>query len=1459
MSAKNILGLDLGANSIGWALVRRDEENEQENKILLCGSRILPTDAKMLDKFETGATTSQTHDRTQKRGVRRLYERHKLRRSRLCKVLNLLGWLPKHYAEHLDEHGNMTSEVKFDTTDDKQYIFGEAFEEMCNDFGGRTVSHDWTIYYLRRKALRERLTPTELAFVLLNFNTKRGYNQTRSTSEDESKEEATKEIVSVKVVSTKATGKSGDKTNYTITLENGGEVSYKSAKPIEDWVGQTKEFICETQFDADGNIKIGKDGKEIVRYKYPEDDDWTAKKLKTENEIETKGETVGEHIYNLLKKGGDEVKIIGEKVQTIDRRFYREELRKILTKQEEFVGELTDEGVYERCVEALYPNNETRRRVLLQRRNEGLKEILMDDIIFYQRPLKSKKSLIADCPIIKGKKVMSKSNPIFQEYRLWGFVNNIDYESKDEKGKLTREVRSKLFERLTRKKKVKKEEVENMLWEITEGRKKKKSDNLKKVNLVEGKEYPCYETRTQIANALIKGGMAKESAWEWIETNVECEMKIWHILYSVMDTEECRKAFTKMVANDETLREADNKMKKGESESAIADALARSAAFKSDYASYSEAAVKRLLPLMRSGETWKWENMDEKTRDRCEKIMTGEVDDTIDERTREKLSGMKTEEDFAGLQQWLASYAAFGKHSEAKNAEMWTSPQDINKYINKFKQHSLRNPIVEMVIMETMRVVRDLWQKMREKDMGEIDEIHLEMAREMNKTAAERKMISEQNVMRENENEAIRKLLREFANDAEMKEVRPNSPIQQMKLKLVVEGAFEHAYINTNKDDKEAIDEIKEMQSKLYKGDIGSSDIKKYRLWLEQHYCSPYTGRNIELSRLFTTDYEIEHVIPRSVYYDDSMLNKVICESAVNKKKDKMLGMEFIKKMGGIEVELGNGEKVKILTEEGYRALVNTTFADHRKRERMLAEEIPQQFTNQQMQNTRYIAREIMGALGNIVRTEDNGQAESNERPKNLIVCTGKVTDRLKNDWGVNEAWSRIIIGRFERLNKKQGTSDFTRIKDGHKIPDVPESMKNGFSKKRIDHRHHTMDAIVIACATQEIVRLLNNESAQSTDYTHLRERLTHKSGTVNMPWTNFTREVEDALRDVVVSFKHSERVLTRRKNKYARGFDEKGKRKTDEQETISVKRALHAETVWGRVNLRRTEDMDISKAVERVDNIVDREVRKKVRELLGEGKDGKAIKKYFAENEDVWRGDVVGGKVRVYYFTEDEDKKAKEGMCATRAMSELTGYFDLKKTKEDALKKIGAISDSGIQKILTRHLERCDGDPAKAFSVEGLEMMNRDICELNGGKQHKPIKKVRRCEVSTAKFAVGLKGNKSTKFVEADKGSNLFFAVYESAKIDKKTGEERKERVFETIGLRTAMANLKDKRPIVPETDKDGHRLLFYISPGDLVYVPIGNETEVVDKTRIYKFVSCANRRAFFVPYSVAKPIYDK
>ncbi|MBU6325354.1 MAG: hypothetical protein KJS92_07680, partial [Bacteroidetes bacterium] len=83
---KKILGLDIGTNSIGWAFIERDIE-QQAGRIIALGSRIIPTDPELMSNFEKGQAASKNAKRRQARGARRLRQRYKLRRARLVTAL----------------------------------------------------------------------------------------------------------------------------------------------------------------------------------------------------------------------------------------------------------------------------------------------------------------------------------------------------------------------------------------------------------------------------------------------------------------------------------------------------------------------------------------------------------------------------------------------------------------------------------------------------------------------------------------------------------------------------------------------------------------------------------------------------------------------------------------------------------------------------------------------------------------------------------------------------------------------------------------------------------------------------------------------------------------------------------------------------------------------------------------------------------------------------------------------------------------------------------------------------------------------------------------------------------------------------------------------------------------------------------------------------------------------------
>lgn len=1398
---KKILGLDLGTNSIGWALVEQDFDNKQ-GKILGIGSRIIPMSQDVLGEFGKGNSISQTAARTGYRGVRRLRERFLLRRERLHRILNVLNFLPEHYASQIDFEKRL-GKFKEETEpkiayNNEGFVFKNAFKEMLADFknhqpqlleNDKKIPYDWTIYYLRKKALTRKIEKEELAWILLNFNQKRGYYQLRGEEEEDNPNKLV-EFYSLKIVDVIVDELQKGKSDnwYSLVLENGWIYRRASKIPLFDWKDKTRDFIVTTDLNDDGSIKTDKEGKEKRSFRAPAETDWTLIKKKTEQEIDQSHKTVGTYIYDTLLQNPKQ-KINGKLVRTIERKFYKEELRQILIKQKEFHQELQNDDLYSDCIRELYRNNEAHQLTL---NKKDIIHLFMEDIIFYQRPLRSQKSSVSNCTLEFRKykdengtehtqylKVIPKSNPYYQEFRIWQWIFNLNIYKKEDDTNVTKEFLDRiedfenLFEFLNNRREVEQKPLMKFLVEQKEFKGKLLNAEVEKYrwNYVEDKKYPCNETKIMISSRLDK----VENISNHFLTR-EIEQKIWHIIYSVNDKTEYEKALKSFA------------IKNNLDENSFFEAFKKFPPFKSEYGSFSEKAIKKILPLMRIGKYWEYKNIHAHSQDRIQKIITGECDENIKNKVREKAIHLTHENDFQGLQLWLTQYIVYGRHSEASTTGKWNSADDLENFLKEFKQHSLRNPIVEQIITETLRVVKDIWLKFGKGEKDFFNEIHIELGREMKLPAEEREKLTRQISENENTNLRIKALLAEMMNDHEVENVRPFSPMQQEILKIYEDGVLN--------SDIEIDDEILKISKTAQPS---PSDLKRYKLWLEQKYCSPYTGQIIPLNKLFTPEYEIEHIIPQSRYFDDSFSNKVICESAVNKLKDNYIGLGFIKQFHGTIVDCGFGKQVKISTVNEYEEFIKKHYAANRsKRNKLLMEEVPEKMIERQMNDTRYISKYISGILSNIVRVQDGSDEGVNA--KNIVPANGKITTQLKQDWGLNDVWNDLILPRFERLNQINETTHFTAWNNNHQkfLPTVPIELSKGFQKKRIDHRHHAMDALVIACATRDHVNLLNNQSAKSEvkrydlqNKLRWKEKWIDKDGkernkftTFIKPWENFTQDARNAVENIVVSFKQNLRVINKATNHYEKYIEKNGEKKKElvKQEGLNwaIRKSMHKDTVSGKIDLQ-------------------------------------------------------------WYKTPKE-----KILTATR--KSLDTSFDLK--------TIGNITDTGIQKILKNYLQSKDGNPEIAFSPEGIEDLNQNIARYNDEKAHQPIYKVRVFELGS-KFQVGQTGNKKHKYVEAAKGTNLFFVVYE---------EKNGKRSYESIPLNEAIERQKQGLPPVDFRNKNG----FYLCPNDLVYLPTIDELENISridlndlssekKRNIYKVVSFSGSQIFFVRHDIATSIVNK
>ncbi|MEM1003314.1 MAG: type II CRISPR RNA-guided endonuclease Cas9, partial [Bacteroidota bacterium] len=147
---KRVLGLDLGTNSIGWALVDEAENDNETSTIVKLGVRVNPLTVDEKTNFEKGRPLSTNADRTLKRGARRNLQRYKLRRNELIKILK-----------------------------DNNFISGDSpLTEVGKNTTHQTLS-------LRAKAATQKIDLEDFAKVLLTINKNRGYKSSRKAKNEE--------------------------------------------------------------------------------------------------------------------------------------------------------------------------------------------------------------------------------------------------------------------------------------------------------------------------------------------------------------------------------------------------------------------------------------------------------------------------------------------------------------------------------------------------------------------------------------------------------------------------------------------------------------------------------------------------------------------------------------------------------------------------------------------------------------------------------------------------------------------------------------------------------------------------------------------------------------------------------------------------------------------------------------------------------------------------------------------------------------------------------------------------------------------------------------------------------------------------------------------------------------------------------------------------------------------------
>ena len=180
MGSYTVLGLDLGAQSVGWTLL--EYKKDTPARIIDMGARIF--EAGVEGDLESGKEESKTTDRREARLRRRQAERRSRRMENLACLLRRHGLLPKGKIRSGNERHELLAKLDKETYDKYRKELGED-----NDL---LDSLRQLPYFLRARALDHKLAPCELGRALYHLAQRRGYLSNRKAQRNDSDKDSGK-------------------------------------------------------------------------------------------------------------------------------------------------------------------------------------------------------------------------------------------------------------------------------------------------------------------------------------------------------------------------------------------------------------------------------------------------------------------------------------------------------------------------------------------------------------------------------------------------------------------------------------------------------------------------------------------------------------------------------------------------------------------------------------------------------------------------------------------------------------------------------------------------------------------------------------------------------------------------------------------------------------------------------------------------------------------------------------------------------------------------------------------------------------------------------------------------------------------------------------------------------------------------------------------------------------------
>ena len=883
---------------------------------------------------------------------------------------------------------------------------------------------------------------------------------------------------------------------------------------------------------------------------------------------------------------------------------------------------------------------------------------LRNEIIYYQRKLKSQKGLVSVCEfegfetkifdketqneknVFVGPKVAPKTSPLFQLCKIWEVVNNISLKIKNPEGEKYKwgdkipsiEEKHAIVEYLSKNNNLSFVELLKIL-------KLKKEDVYANKQILKGiqgnityaeihkiiGESKHLQFNVKIIESKHEALLIDKKTGELLDEEEALQMdskllnepfyQLWHTIYSIKDIDECKNALIKRFGFDEY----------------AADKLSRIDFNKQAFGNKSNKAMRKIIPYLMKGYDYS---------EAC-------------------------------------NYAGYNHSNSLTSEEKERLVKDDKLML--LSKNSLRQPVVEKILNQMINVVNAIIET-----HGKPYEIRVELARELKQSKDERNDTDVQNGFNKKLNDEI------------------TSRLEALGLPATKRYIQKYKFIFPTRE----------------------KSIKEAQVVTQCIYC----GQSFSLTEALSGDnFDVDHIVPKALLFDDSQMNKVLVHRSCNANKLAYTAYDYISKKGKDATDeyllrVDDWFKRGIIS-YGKMQRLKVSFVEYQERKKIKKEteadkKLWENFIDRQLRQTQYIARKSVEILQKVCT--------------NVTSTEGNVTAKLRNLWGWDDALMNLQMPKYKLLGQtviKEWTSDHGKRK--HK----KEEIKNW--GKRDDHRHHAIDALVIACTRQGFIQRINTLNASDVRdemnkevelaKIEYNEKLTllEKYLILQRPFS--TTEVEKEADKILVSFKAGKKVATNG----VRKVKINGKIKIVQKDIIVPRGGLHEQFVYGKIRVE-----DKNKALKFLFENPDKIIRNEIKSLV--------LERLLQNENDVKKTLATIKKTPIYL---DNEKKIELEFASCFKEEFVIKY----KIQDIKSKDIPFIIDEKVKTLVKGRLDQYNGKEKEAF---------KDILWFNKAKQI-PILTVRCFTGLTAVEAI--KKDKDGKAIGfAKTGSNHHIAIYQ-------------------------------------------------------------------------------------------------